>query len=210
MRVTGLGSFTGYSVKAYAINGVGTGYSAVQTFTTTTYPPMFNGFTLNTTMNTGVSATKAVILARASDPDGGTPALAGWASTSMQGGSVAEPDADHLQYFPANGFLGLDTFDVTVVDGQGGSVTGTVFLQVTAEGAPADGGALITQRPGGRAAMLFFGVPGHEYQIQRATRLLSPDWTTIATLTTASDGTLPWTDPNPPPTAYYHLLDPSE
>ena len=71
------------------------------------------------------------VLANDSDADGDTLTLS--AKTDGQHGTVTLKGDQSVTYTPDNGFTGTDTFTYTVIDGQGGSVTGTVSVTVTAE-----------------------------------------------------------------------------
>jgi hypothetical protein len=54
-------------------------------------------------------------------------------------------------------------------------------------------------RADGRLDALFYGIPGKSYEVQRNTSLENPaGWQTIATLPAGDDGSIPFTDPNPP------------
>ncbi|AKH99519.1 type I secretion C-terminal target domain [Hoeflea sp. IMCC20628] len=65
------------------------------------------------------------------DLDGGTPAVvANAAITTAQGGTVNLSGNGDFTYTPLADFNGTDTFDYTLVDGQGGSSAGTVTLTV--------------------------------------------------------------------------------
>ena len=169
-------------------------------------PPTFSGYTLKTNKNTPVSIGLAKVLARASDSDGGTPSIASVSAASTQGGSVSLA-ASNVAYAPPLNFTGLDTFSVTIIDGQGGSVVGTVTCSVSEGNAPITNEPQITRQPGGSVALLFLGIPGQVYKVQRSTDLQV--WTLLETATTASDGTLPSLDPNPPEgSAFYRIVVP--
>jgi autotransporter-associated beta strand protein len=61
---------------------------------------------------------------------------------------------------------------------------------------------------GGSTTVNFAGLPGYLYNVQRSTNLANPTgWTTIAvSIHAASDGSIQFTDPNPPqPNAFYRL-----
>jgi len=62
----------------------------------------------------------------------------------------------------------------------------------------------LTMLPGGHVGIAFQGIPGRQYQIQRSTNLST--WTTIATVTAASNGAVEFTDEDPPdPSGFYRL-----
>ncbi|MEO1505529.1 MAG: Ig-like domain-containing protein, partial [Pseudomonadota bacterium] len=69
------------------------------------------------------------VAANDSDPDGGTPAATGIASQGADGTAVLNPDGT-VTYTPNANFFGADSFQVTIGDGQGGSVVSTVNVTV--------------------------------------------------------------------------------
>jgi Cadherin-like domain/Cadherin-like beta sandwich domain len=165
-------------------------------------PPTFSGYAFSTPKDTSASVAVAKILARAADSDGGTLSITSVSPTSGQGGPVSLSGGT-VSYSPQNNYTGLDTFTVTISDGQGGSVIGTVTVNVTAGTGGTLNQAKITVLPGGNVALLFQGIPGEHYEIQRSTDLLN--WSTLTTVDAAPDGTIPYTDAIPPPggSAFY-------
>jgi alpha-tubulin suppressor-like RCC1 family protein len=158
--------------------------------------PTFSGYAVKAKRNTTISIGNAKLLTRAADPDGGSPAISSVEPISSQGGRVTRATTG-VTYTPPNNFIGLDTFTLTITDGQGGSVVGTVTANVGASSAASGNlGSQITVQPGGTVSMIFYGIPGQTYQIQRSTDMLN--WIFLQNITAASDGTLPFTDPNPP------------
>jgi hypothetical protein len=164
--------------------------------------PVFSGYAFGSAKNTAATVATVKLLASASDPDGGTPVISGVVSSSAQGGSVAlVPDA--VRYTPPADFTGPDTFQVTIGDGQGGAVQGTVAVTVaaappgTGTGGQSANRMSLTVQPGGNVDLLFMGIPGQQYRIERSTDLNV--WTLVATVTATPDGTIPWTDTNPDP-----------
>ncbi|MEO0720498.1 MAG: cadherin-like domain-containing protein, partial [Pseudomonadota bacterium] len=63
------------------------------------------------------------------DPDGGTPVALGIASQGANGTAALNPDGT-VTYTPNANFFGADSFQVTIGDGQGGSVVSTVDVTV--------------------------------------------------------------------------------
>jgi alpha-tubulin suppressor-like RCC1 family protein len=158
--------------------------------------PTFSGYVVKAKKNTTITIGNAKLLARAADPDGGATAIFSVATTSSQGGRVTR-GINGVAYTPPNNFIGLDTFTLTITDGQGGNVVGTITANVGAStAASGNAGGQITRQPDGTVSVLFFGIPGQAYQIQRSTDMLN--WTFLQNVTAASDGTLPFTDPSPP------------
>lgn len=171
-------------------------------------PPTFSSYAFSTKKNTPATVAAAKILARATDTEGGTLSLTAVSATSAQGGSVIH-SGGNVTYTPATNHTGLDTFTVTISDGQGGSVTGTVTVDVLPSGTLTKNQAKLTILPGGNVALLFQGIPGQAYEIQRSTDLQT--WSTVTTVIAAPDGTLPYTDTNPPSegSAFYRTAIPS-
>jgi hypothetical protein len=170
-------------------------------------PPTFSGYAFTALPNDWSEVAKAKILARAADADGGTLSITAVSNPSAQGGLVFL-DANNIRYAPANSaFRGLDTFTVTISDGQGGSVTGTITVNVADPGV-SQNQAQISVLPGGNVALLFMGIPGQDYTIERSTDL--QNWTRLSTITAAPDGTIPFTDTAPPPggSAFYRTAVP--
>ena len=65
------------------------------------------------------------------DPDGDAlNVVAVTALTTAQGGTVDLDELGSFTYTPATGFIGEDSFEYTVEDGQGGSDIGTVYITV--------------------------------------------------------------------------------
>jgi hypothetical protein len=195
------GTFTGPTLTSF----LGSALTAQQSYTAGTgndllignlnQLPTFSGYTLSVTKNTTAVLGKAKLLARCADADGGTPAITAVLAASAQGGTVSL-GATSISYAPPTGFTGLDTFQFTLSDGQGGSISATVTVNVTSGSGESQNRAKLTVLPGGNVALLFQGVPGVSYQIQRSTDLLT--WTTLQTSNAAVDGTLPFTDTSPP------------
>ena len=75
-------------------------------------------------------AVAIVVLDNDEDPDGGQLVVS--AFTQPQHGSVSRGPDGRLVYHPELGYTGTDSFDYTVVDGQGGAVTARVTITVRA------------------------------------------------------------------------------
>ncbi len=200
--------FSGAASFTYAVSD-GWGGTATGTVNVTVLndlPPTFSGYTFGTPKNIAASVGVAKILVNAADPDGGTPVVSAAASTSAQGGTISLAGSS-ITYTPPLSFTGLDTFTITISDGQGASITGTITANVSAGSGASQNQALMTIQPGGNVAVLFMGIPGLTYQIQRSTDLVT--WTTLSTQAAAADGTLPYLDTAPPGgSAFYRTKAP--
>lgn len=168
------------------------------------HAPTFAGYAATTTANRPLTLHSAKITARASDPDGDSVTLTQAFGPGSQGGTVALA-AGRLTYTPPAGFTGGETVEVELRDANGATVRGLVALTVIAE--PVGTGALgrnltdFTLR-GGRAEMIFRGIPGRVYTIQRSTDLSA--WVDLGNVTAGADGKIPFTDPAPPaPQGFY-------
>ncbi len=163
--------------------------------------PVFAGYAVSGTKDMPLSIYAAKILAEASDPDGDAITLTQVFSPSAQGGTVALVGSS-VNYTPPAGYEGTDTFEVQITDAKGASVRG--FVTVTLTAAPTEEGLNRTELTvhDGQADMVFRGIPGRSYTIQRSTDLII--WTDLATLNAGADGKIPFTDPPPlPPNAFY-------
>lgn len=144
----------------------------------------------------------ADVLAACSDPDGGTPALDS-VGASVQGATISTT-ATHILYTLASN--AGDSFPYTIRDGQGGTTTGTITVQVVTPGGLVQSitvGAGITS-----VTVNFAGIPGFEYNVQRTTDTAVP-WVIVDTQTAPIHGLFSYTDPDPPhPKAFYRLMQP--
>jgi alpha-tubulin suppressor-like RCC1 family protein len=171
-------------------------------------PPVFDGFAFSSSWQTPTSVSVRKLLARAGDPDGDALALTAAGPASARGGSVAL-QAGAIVYVPPSGYSGSDSFQITITDATGASVTGTVMVEVRppvpAAGVPSPNPPQITGQPGGKLGVTFRGIPGRTYRIQRSPDLSA--WATVATVVAGPTGGIHWLDESPPqPSAYYRLV----
>ncbi|MDJ0858845.1 MAG: Ig-like domain-containing protein [Dinoroseobacter sp.] len=94
-------------------------------------PAVANDDQASTETNTAV---QIAVLSNDTDPDGEAPTLAGFDTTSEQGGTITN-NGGVLTYTPAIDFEGADSFEYTVAGGD----TATVNVTVTSEPQPAAG-----------------------------------------------------------------------
>jgi hypothetical protein len=92
----------------------------------------------NTNENTPVDV---AVLSNDFDPDGDSLTVSDYDATSAVGGTVGCSDAGVCTYDPPTDFNGTDTFHYTASDGNGGSDTATVTVEVVSSGV----GPLVTQ-----------------------------------------------------------------
>lgn len=167
--------------------------------------PTFPGYVLTTLKDTAAAVAGTVVAARASDPTAGPVSVTGVGAASSSGGT-ANFTTGTIHYQPRVGFTGVDTFPVTLSDTLGLSTTGVITVLVSATGQPPES-TMLTFQPGGSLAGIFIAPANQSYQVQRSTDLLV--WSTLLTLVSASDGTVPFTDPSPPTGKSFYRLQPS-
>lgn len=160
-------------------------------------PPAFGGYSFTVSQGRAATVSLAKLLARASDDDGHALSVTGVESVSEAGGSVTLGEHT-LTYTPPAGYIGQDSFEVTISDEAGASVTATVVVNVTAP-APGNGSnfAGMEVREGGEVVLLFYGIPGREYTLQFSIDLIN--WENRETVTAAENGRLEFTDIPPVP-----------
>jgi hypothetical protein len=112
-------------------------------------------------------------------------------------------DSTYIYYLPASD--NNDSFTYTVTN----TVNNTATHFITVNVATAPGGTAKTLSvSGGTATIKFFGIPGIQYDVQRATSVNVP-WTTLTTtpLEPGTDGSFTFTDTSAPEgSAYYRSV----
>ncbi len=115
-------------------------------------------------------------------------------------GTVTICDGNIL-YTPASGFVGTDTFNVSVTNSTGGvsSALATVAVQPV---------PTLVMQPGNGAQIQLFGAAGTTYNIQASTNFVN--WTTIGSSVADATGTVLFNDTNAVGflTRYYRLSAP--
>jgi len=130
---------------------------------------------------------------------------AGPASTA--GGSVTK-DSTYIYYLPPGGAVATDHIPYTVSSANGCSTSAYIDLVIV----PPGGIAQTITVSDGTATISFYGIPGFQYDVQRATSLGPPaNWTTItigSPLTASpNDGSFTCTDDSAPNgMAYYRAM----
>ena len=159
VSITGDGPANGTA----AVNDNGTPNDPIDDFITYSPNPLFNGsdsFTIQVTDIYGATATSTMtitvtpvnhtpdaedtnavtdknnavvvdVLSNDSDPDGDTLTVS--SVTNGANGTVAITGSD-VTYTPASGYVGLDQFTYTISDGNGGTATATVYVNVYESG----------------------------------------------------------------------------
>jgi alpha-tubulin suppressor-like RCC1 family protein len=162
--------------------------------------PVFSGYSASTKQNQAIVIARAKILTRASDPYGGKVALPRVFGPSAQGGAVSLA-GDNVTYTPATAFVGVDTFEVELTNPAGGITRGVVTITVTGTAQPTQNLSQLTLRDG-MVDLVFYGIPGRSYEIQRSANLTT--WTALGWVTAAADGKINYTDTNPLPSSGFY------
>ena len=184
----------GYDVVVTASGGAST-TSQTGTLTIVNHAPTFSGFAFTARKNHAAAVPRAGIVAKAADVDGDTLAITTANPASAQGGAVALGASD-VTFTPAANFTGADSFTVTIADGFGGSVIGTVNVTVANQAGNAARQSTTAVLANGSAETIFYGNAGQLCEIQRSPDLIG--WTTLQTAPAGDDGILVFTDPAPP------------
>ena len=169
--------------------------------------PTFPGYAVATPYQTAATIALGKLMAVAADAEGDAITLSLPGSASTAGGTVAL-QSDSILYTPKAAFTGTDTFPITLTDVFGAATPGTVTVTVGPNIAGGQGGSSVNQpqlttQGNGDRVLVFHGIPGVTYMIQRSTDLAT--WTTIWTGTADPLGGMTFTDTDHLPTAYYRL-----
>ena len=157
-----------------------------------------------TRQNHSVNVAFGKLLANDSDPDG-DPFTVISVSPNTPNGGTAQLGLGVVIYSPATNFTGLDTYTYTISDWRGGTATATVEIRVLAGNLPSLNQVYLAPTTGG-FRVLFAGISGYEYELQRSTDLVT--WITIATLTAPLHGILEFEDLTNLPAAFYRTTAP--
>lgn len=125
------------------------------------------------------------VLVNDTDPDNDLLTVVSVAAPSAHGFAVTL-SAGVIAYAPTIGFNDTDTFTYTIRDSDGATATATVTVQPPPPGS-SQNIISIDLGPSG-ALVIFGGVPTFIYDIQGASTLTPPDWTTLARRTADSAG----------------------
>ena len=115
----------------------------------------------------------AKLLARASDPNGEALRVASVSVVSANGGTVSL-GADAVNYTPAIGFTGSDTFTYVIADTGGDTASGTVAVTVTASNAVSLNVVYGPVVENSEFVVRFAGTPGTDYTIEYTGSLTEP------------------------------------
>jgi hypothetical protein len=157
--------------------------------------PIAGDDSLATYMNLAAAVPVSLLLTNDSDPDNDPLDITDVSATSTNGGTVVLASG-MVTYTPVTGYLGSDLFTYTLADGQGGTATGTVFVQVQLPGTP-------TLNPGswfftnGHFNFSFSATPEVPYTIRAATNVAGP-WDILTNRTADVNGLLTIEDTTEP------------
>ena len=179
--------------------------SVLTVFTTNAPPVALNkGGATSTTIPFTISKTK--LLLGATDPEGDPLTVVSVSATSTNGGAVVL-GSTLATYTPLPGFTGVDRFTYTIGDGHGNLASAIVEVLVASGNLPSLNQMAVDTVPGG-VRVRFAGIPGFNYQIQRATAVNGP-WTTLTTQAAPLHGIIEYLDTNPPGgSAFYRTAKP--
>jgi len=166
----------------------------------TNSPPAAGTATYVRGPGTNLRVTKSTLLATyTSDPDGDTVVFQS-VGTSTNGAAVTT-DTKYIYYVPTNN--SSDGFTYTVNDGHGGVTTGQIVVSVAKQGGVAQN---VSYNASG-VTIIFAGIPGYTYDVQRDTNVTFTTATVLRTTNAPSGGVFIFTDTSPPqPSGYYRLI----
>lgn len=118
--------WAGADTMTYTVSDGTLTSTAVLTVTTANAPPVATGFSATIV---GATPTTLVVLAHATDPNSDALTVTG-TSTPSHGSVVVLVNGD-VVYTPTSSYAGADSFTYTVSDGNGGTSTATVTLDVS-------------------------------------------------------------------------------
>ena len=197
---------TTYYYRVSASNEFNTFTSSTQSFTTLNAPPVFWGWTLNTSLEIPASISVSSLLTNTYDHEGHSIDLTLTSPSSSQGGQVTLIDGNII-YTPPLGYTGADDFPITLTDELGASSEASIHVYIQAplgQDAPSGHNLTLAHSPSGSPTIHFTGLPGRIYQVQRSTDLKT--WTTIATLIADGNGIIQHEDLDPAQTTLFYRI----
>ncbi len=161
------------------------------------------------TATQGVKVSTTTLLSNDTDPDSDALSLTGVSGTTTNGGTIYLAGS-WIHYVPAAGFTNVDAFTYTVSDGQGGTATGTVTVNVkTDDNISANRIGSIQVLGPSHYRIVFGGIPGRTYTIQYTDSLmLPPTWQTLDTATASATGIITFDDLSASPMRLYRTVYP--
>ena len=190
-----------------------TGLSSFSEFDIGEDLPVATPKTFSRQPNTSLKMLISDLMVDNTDFGGATPSFASVAASSDQGATVWSSGL-WVFYLP-NSAGTADTFSYTISGQGGGTVNGTVTVNLDSPGAGGASGSI--SLIGNVATVRMYGLPGVQYEVQRSTDLVgwitltSTELTPLTPPITASsaDGSISFTDTfsgTPPTSAYYRVV----
>ena len=199
-------NFGNYAMTASNAYGVATSSVAVLALDNL---PVAGGTVVYRYLSGGIRIDVSTVLANDTDADNDPLSIIGVNSNSVTGGTVTL-NGRSIFYTPPGGTNSSDAFNYTLSDGHcGGTTVGTVLVDVRNDSNPAST-AVIERLADGSMRVIFDGMPGTAYRVQRTDSLLMPNWQDVATLAADQFGTYVFVDPpgTNAPTRYYRSVSP--
>ena len=166
--------------------------------------PVLTGFIVQTKMGQAIDVSAAKIVVRATDAEGDSIALTAVTAATLRGGA-ATLASGVIHYIPPAAFSGTDEVTLTLTDSRGKSGPSILQIQVLAEPMQTNPPRLTTM-PGGQMNILWQGIPGRTYTLQRSPDLSS--WTTLGSVVPDAQGAVSFTDNPGIPSAFYRIVAP--
>jgi hypothetical protein len=176
--------------------------------------PVANAVTYSHGPGVSLMISIANLLTNATDANGDTLTLAGVGTDGYNlattTGSTLATNSTYILYTNSTPANVNDSFQYVVSDGSGGLATNTVTIDVVAVVGQTNAPVVLTSS---NATLTFFGIPGTNYDVERATNLTAPvTWVDLGTSTAPANGVFQVIDnftdlgSNAPPQAYWQLL----
>jgi subtilisin-like proprotein convertase family protein len=157
------------------------------------HPPLPGSMTLGAVVNEPQTLLTAKLTTRGADSDGDALTVSAVSSTSTNGGTVTL-SGGVITYRSKTNSTAADAFSYTLTDGYGGTVTGSVLVNVSTASA---GQSQLSIQPisGGNVRLTFLGVVGYKYALELTHSLGLPmTWTSLVTNTAGFNGLLIFTN----------------
>ncbi len=170
-------------------------------------PPVAHTVTICRGSGSGALIGIPCLLGNVYDADGDLISLVGLSSASAHGGTVSASPG-WVSYQPPAGWTNTDSFTYQATDGWSTPVTGTVVVNLTADGQPARNLAIVSLG-NGAIGLGGQGVPGGTYVIQYAAGTPSAtNWLTLGTVTADASGTFLVVEPGTSGVRFYRAICP--
>jgi hypothetical protein len=188
-----------YSVVVSNASGSVTSSNATLTYTGNVAPQAGASFSIGVLM--GVPTTVQIAGGKYSPTDADGDALTVTGVAGAANGMVTT-DGTNVTYTATNG--ATDSFSYTVNDGQAGTASQTVYVNISAPAAQSYNQLSVASLGNGSNVLTFLGIPNYQYALDLATNLTPPvNWMPQATNPAASNGVLIFTNVTTLPQGYY-------